>query len=82
MIGYKNIPVTGITQRGPMSVMVGLTYVRVDDTIEIWDSWMNPVIEGQLDMVDRTWFLSMATTKLSRNLPPMVEREWKGVVYG
>lgn len=83
MIGYKNIPVTGMTQKGPMSVIVGLTYIRDNDTIEVWDSWINPAIKGTLDLVDQTVFIAKASTKLVRNLAPIEDHHnWEEVLYG
>lgn len=83
MIGYRNIPITSITQRGPLTVTIGLTYIREEDSIEIWDSWMNPVIAETLDLVDRTVFIAKASTVLTRTLRPIEDHHaWEVLTYG
>lgn len=62
-IGYKNVPVTILTQRGPLSTVVGLTYVRDNGELQIWDSWINPTIAMQLDAIDQTTCIAEAARK-------------------
>lgn len=83
MIGYRNIPITSITLRGPLTVTIGLTYIREQDSIEIWDSWMNPVIAETLDLVDRTIFIAKASTVLTKTLRPIEDHHaWEVLTYG
>lgn len=91
-IGVKVVPITTRISRGPISTMVHITYVREAHRpvgeCEIWNAWINPVVDRQLDLVDRTHIVSLASTRLGSALQiqvrrnPDTDREWEGVCYG
>ena len=81
-IGYMTIPIRWHSSKGPLTVGVGLTYVRDKGNIEVWDSWINPSIEKDLDTVDKMTFIAQAARKLMSMDIPLVKKEWKEVSYG
>lgn len=80
--GYKAVPVEGYTMRGRRQMIVGITYARSGQEVLILEQWVNPASMVGLDHVDMMTFMAAAARKVMNSLPPMVEKEWKGVVYG
>ena len=82
-IGYQRIPVTGMTRTGKMTVSVHITYVTLNNKIEIWEARLHPGIQNRLDQVDEASLLAHAKYTLLATVKPIIkERSWEGVMYG
>ena len=69
-IGYKSIPVTLPTQSGPMTLDVGITYVRDQDCVMTWDHKIMPYFGEILDNVDKMRFIAAAVARFQNTIGP------------
>lgn len=82
-IGYKAVPVTIGTMRGPVTGSVGITYSREGNKVWVLEYWMNEALLGQLDRVEQDLCKMEASRIFSGSyLPTLKERTWEGVCYG
>ena len=82
-IGYKSIPITMNTQRGPLSGALGITYVREGTQLIVCDYWLNPGLKERMDHVDQMRFVSLGMSRFHATIGPFIgSRQWEGVVYG
>jgi hypothetical protein len=82
-IGYKTIPVTIHTMKGPITGSVGITYSREGNKVWVLEYWMNPSLVEKLDRVEQDLCKLEASRIFSgAYLPTVKERTWEGVVYG
>lgn len=83
MIGYKRIPVTGMTRWGKATVSVHMTYVILNGKLEVWEASIHPMLQGQMDHTDQMNFVTYAQRRLLETVKPTIkERSWEGVLYG
>ena len=82
-IGYKAVPVTIRTIKGPVTGTVGITYGRETDRIWILEYWLNSALSDRLDRVEQDMCKLKANEMFSgSHLPKPQVREWEGVLYG
>jgi hypothetical protein len=82
-IGYKAVPVTIRTMKGPVTGSVGITYGRDGQKVWVLEYWMNPSLVEKLDRVEQDLCKMEASRIFSGTyLPNLKQRTWEGVVYG
>lgn len=64
--GYKQVPVTVFVTSRNITTTVGMTYVKEDGRIMVFDSWVNPMVMEGLDAVDQTRIIAEAFRQFAK----------------